>query len=90
MRTSGTPKADVEVGLIERDEFIPNTGVRLQGGKAPPPQQDTQYELGTRRTFLDRKVTAEIGLFDITRDHVAIANPANSVWLIFARHRPAA
>ncbi|WP_424360782.1 TonB-dependent receptor [Methylocystis parvus] len=57
--------------------LIPNTGVRLQGGEAPPPQQDTQYEIGARRRFLDDKMTFELGLFDVTRDNVAIANPAN-------------
>ena len=57
--------------------LIPNTGVRLQGGEAPPPQQDTQYEIGARRRFLDNKMTFELGLFDITRDNVAIPNPAN-------------
>lgn len=57
--------------------LIPNTGVRIQSGEAPPPQQDTQYELGFRREFLDRKMSFEVGLFDITRDNVAIPNPAN-------------
>ncbi len=57
--------------------LIPNTGVRLQGGEAPAPQQDTQYEVGARRRFLDNKMTFELGLFDITRDNVAIPNPAN-------------
>ena len=57
--------------------LIPNTGVRIQSGEAPPPQQDTQYEIGFRREFLDRKMSFEVGLFDITRDNVAIPNPAN-------------
>jgi iron complex outermembrane receptor protein len=57
--------------------LIPNTGVRIQSGEAPPPRQDTQYELGFRRAFLDRKMSFEVGLFDITRDNVAIPNPAN-------------
>ncbi len=57
--------------------LIPNTGVRIQSGEAPPPQQDTQYELGLRREFLDRKMSFEVGLFDVTRDNVAIPNPAN-------------
>ncbi|MGJ0424669.1 TonB-dependent receptor [Methylocystis sp.] len=57
--------------------LIPNTGVRIQSGEAPPPQQDTQYELGFRREFLNRKMSFEVGLFDITRDNVAIPNPAN-------------
>ncbi|NUJ80410.1 TonB-dependent receptor [Methylocystis sp. FS] len=57
--------------------LIPNTGVRIQSGEAPPPQQDTQYEIGFRRELLDRKVSFEVGLFDITRDNVAIPNPAN-------------
>ncbi|MFZ3181202.1 MAG: TonB-dependent receptor [Methylocystis silviterrae] len=57
--------------------LIPNTGVRIQSGEAPPPQQDAQYELGFRREFMDRKMRFEVGLFDITRDNVAIPNPAN-------------
>ncbi|PPD09173.1 MAG: TonB-dependent receptor, partial [Methylocystis sp.] len=35
------------------------------------------YELGFRREFLDRKMSFEVGLFDVTRDNVAIPNPAN-------------
>jgi iron complex outermembrane receptor protein len=57
--------------------LIPNTGVRIESGEAPPPQQDTQYELGFKREFLDRRMSFEVGLFDITRDNVAIPNPAN-------------
>jgi iron complex outermembrane receptor protein len=57
--------------------LIPNTGIRIQSGEAPPPRQDTQYEIGFRREFLNRKMSFEVGLFDITRDNVAIPNPAN-------------
>ncbi len=57
--------------------LIPNIGARLQDGAAPAPQQDTQYEIGVRRAFSEPKIHVEIGLFDITRDHVAITNPAN-------------
>lgn len=57
--------------------LIPNTSVRVQSGEAPPPQQDTQYEIGFKREFFDRKMTFEVGLFDVTRNHVAIPNPAN-------------
>lgn len=57
--------------------LIPNISARLQSGEAPAPQRDTQYEIGFKRLFLDRKMTFEVGLFDITRDNVAIPNPAN-------------
>jgi len=71
------PDKETEVFFAYGQSLIPNTGVRLQGGEAPPPQQDTQFEVGARRAFLDKKMTFELGLFDITRDNVAIANPAN-------------
>ncbi len=57
--------------------LIPNTGVRVQGGEAPPPQQDTQYEIGFREMLWDNRMTFELGLFDVTRDNVAIPNPLN-------------
>lgn len=57
--------------------LIPNTGVRLLGGQAPPPQQDTQYEIGFRQQFWDDRMIFELGLFDVTRDNVAIPNPLN-------------
>jgi iron complex outermembrane recepter protein len=71
------PDRETEVFFAYGQSLVPNTGVRLQGGEAPPPQQDTQYEIGARRSFLDRRMTFELGLFDITRDNVAIPNPAN-------------
>lgn len=57
--------------------LVPNTGVRLKDGDAPAPQQDTQYEIGLKRTFLDGKINTELGLFDVTRDNVAIPDPTN-------------
>ncbi|WP_246728941.1 TonB-dependent siderophore receptor [Methylosinus sp. RM1] len=57
--------------------LIPNTGVRLRGGDAPAPQRDTQYELGLKQGFPDHNLVFGIGLFDVTRDHVAIVDPAN-------------
>ena len=44
----------------------------------------------SRRELSRRKMSFEVGLFDITRDNVAIPNPANPSRLLFARHRPAA
>ncbi len=38
---------------------------------------NTQYELGLGRAFMNRKMSFEVGLFDVTRDNVAILNPAN-------------
>ncbi|WP_036291496.1 TonB-dependent siderophore receptor [Methylosinus sp. PW1] len=57
--------------------LIPNISVRVRGGDAPPPQQDTQYEIGFERRFPEYKARFEVGLFDVTRDHVAIADPAD-------------
>lgn len=57
--------------------LIPNISVRIRSGEAPPPQRDTQYEIGLRRDFLDGKASFEVGLFDITRDNVAISDPSN-------------
>jgi iron complex outermembrane receptor protein len=71
------PEEETQFFAAYGKSLIPNTGVRIQSGEAPPPQQDTQYELGFRREFLDRKMSFEVGLFDITRDNVAIPNPAN-------------
>ncbi|PPD08812.1 MAG: TonB-dependent receptor [Methylocystis sp.] len=71
------PNEETQFFAAYGKSLIPNTGVRIQSGEAPPPQQDTQFELGLRREFLDRKMSFEVGLFDITRDNVAIPNPAN-------------
>ncbi|CCJ07910.1 TonB-dependent siderophore receptor [Methylocystis sp. SC2] len=71
------PDEETQLFAAYGKSLIPNTGVRIQSGEAPPPQQDTQYEIGFRREFLDRKMSFEVGLFDITRDDVAIPNPAN-------------
>jgi iron complex outermembrane receptor protein len=71
------PNEEMQLFAAYGKSLIPNTGVRIQSGEAPPPQQDTQYELGFRREFLNRKMSFEVGLFDITRDNVAIPNPAN-------------
>lgn len=57
--------------------LIPNISVRVKGGDAPPPQQDTQYEIGFERRFPEYKARFEVGLFDVTRDHVAITDPAD-------------
>ncbi|MBG0811035.1 TonB-dependent receptor [Methylosinus sp. H3A] len=57
--------------------LIPNISVRVRGGDAPPPQQDTQYEIGFEQRFPEYKARFEIGLFDVTRDHVAITDPAD-------------
>lgn len=71
------PDGETQLFAAYGKSLVPNTGVRIQSGEAPPPQQDRQYELGVRREFFDRRAIIEIGLFDITRDNVAIANPAN-------------
>lgn len=71
------PNDKTDFFLAFGQSLIPNTYVRLQSGEAPPPQQDTQYEIGIKRQLDDPNVTLEIGLFDITRNHVAIPNPAN-------------
>lgn len=73
------PFADTLVFAAFGRSLIPNISVRLKGGDAPPPQQDTQYEIGVKHEFevASRKASVEVGLFDITRDRVAVADPAN-------------
>lgn len=57
--------------------LIPNAGVRLEDGEAPAPQQDTQYEIGSRRKLLNRNRTFELWLFDSTHENGTVANTAN-------------
>jgi iron complex outermembrane receptor protein len=71
------PFPDTQLFAAFGRSLIPNISVRLKGGNAPPPQQDTQYEIGFKHEFAERKASFEVGLFDITRDHVAVADPAN-------------
>ena len=71
------PDAATQLFFAYGQSLIPNTSVQIQSGEAPPPRRDTQYEIGFRRELSERKTTFEVGLFDITRDNVAIANPAN-------------
>jgi iron complex outermembrane receptor protein len=71
------PFSDTQIFAAFGQSLIPNTAVQLQGGEAPPPQQDTQYEIGFKQEFPAHKISFELGLFDVTRDHVAIPNPAN-------------
>lgn len=71
------PFDDMQLFGAFSQSLIPNTSVQILGGEAPPPQQDTQYEIGFKHEFLDRKMSFEVGLFDVTRDHVAIPDPAN-------------
>ena len=71
------PAEQTQIFAAFGQSLLPNTGVQLIGGEAPAPQQDTQYEIGVKQEYLDRKLTFEVGLFDITRNHVAIPNPAN-------------
>jgi iron complex outermembrane receptor protein len=71
------PFDDTQVFAAFGRSLIPNTSALLKSGEAPPPQQDAQYEFGFKREFFDRKMSLELGLFDVTRDHVVIADPAN-------------
>lgn len=71
------PFEDTQIFAAASQSLIPNTAVQLQSGEAPAPQQDTQYEVGLKRELLDSRLSFELGLFDVTRDHVAIPNPAN-------------
>lgn len=71
------PSRDTQLFAAFGQSLIPNTSVRLQNGETPAPQQDLQYEIGVKREFLDRKLSLELGLFDVTRNHVAIPNPTN-------------
>jgi iron complex outermembrane receptor protein len=61
-------------------EFSTRAGILFHPAEEtpPPPQrQDTRYEIGSKHEFLDRKMTFELGLFDVTRNNVAIPNSAN-------------
>lgn len=71
------PSEDTQLFAAFGQSLVPNTSVRLKGGETPPPQRDTQYEIGVKQEFLDRKMSVQLGLFDVTRDHVAIPDPAN-------------
>jgi iron complex outermembrane recepter protein len=71
------PFDDTQVFAAFGRSLIPNTSALLKSGEAPPPQQDAQYEIGFKREFFDRKMSLELGFFDVTRDHVVIADPAN-------------
>jgi iron complex outermembrane receptor protein len=71
------PSDDTRLFAAFGRSLIPNISIRLKSGDAPPPQQDTQYEIGFRRDFTEWKARFELGLFDVTRDHVAITDPAN-------------
>jgi len=57
--------------------FIPNNGVRLEGGKLAPPEEDALYEIGARHSLFDKKLDVDLGVFDVTRDNVAALNPLN-------------
>jgi iron complex outermembrane receptor protein len=71
------PWVDTQLFAAFGRSLVPNTGVRLRNSAAPPPQQDTQFEIGFRQELLGRRMTFEVGLFDITRDNVAMRDPSN-------------
>ncbi|WP_255609286.1 TonB-dependent siderophore receptor [Methylosinus sp. Sm6] len=71
------PFADTQLFAAFGRSLIPNISVRLKSGSAPPPQQDTQYEIGLEHELTEWKASVGLGLFDVTRDHVAIVDPAN-------------
>jgi iron complex outermembrane receptor protein len=71
------PFDDTQLFAAFGRSLIPNISIRLKSGDAPPPQQDTQYEIGFKHEFKQWKTSVEVGLFDVTRDHVAITDPAN-------------
>jgi iron complex outermembrane recepter protein len=83
------PKVSPRAGVLYRpfdntsihaaygQSFIPNIGVRLAGGKLAPPEEDTLYEIGLRQNLFDRKLDLDIGVFDVTRNHVPSLDPFN-------------
>ncbi len=71
------PLSQTSIFAAFGESLLPNTGVHLVGGKTAPPEVDAQYEIGFKQEIPDHKVTLEIGLFDITRNHVAVPDPAN-------------
>jgi iron complex outermembrane recepter protein len=71
------PDAATQLFFAYGQSLVPNTGVQIRSGEAPPPRRDTQYEIGVRRNFEAHKASFEVSLFDVARDKVAIADPAN-------------
>jgi iron complex outermembrane receptor protein len=71
------PTDDTSIHFGYARSFIPNLGVRLAGGKLAPPEEDTLYEIGVRQSLFDKKVDLDLGVFDVTRNHVPAPDPFN-------------
>jgi iron complex outermembrane receptor protein len=71
------PSSQTSIFAAYGESLLPNTGVHLIDGKTAPPEVDSQYEIGLKHEIPNYKATLEIGLFDITRNHVAVPDPAN-------------
>jgi iron complex outermembrane recepter protein len=60
--------------------FSPEVTSRaLVGGADPVPSRGSQWELGVRKQFMDKRIQTSASVFDITRQNVRVAEPAPSV-----------
>ncbi|MEM6839812.1 MAG: TonB-dependent siderophore receptor [Cyanobacteria bacterium P01_C01_bin.120] len=56
--------------------FLPNTATTVEG-ELIKPERGEQFEIGARAELLEGRLTANLALFDITKENVATADPDN-------------
>ncbi|ESA33713.1 hypothetical protein N836_20645 [Leptolyngbya sp. Heron Island J] len=56
--------------------FLPNTATTVEG-ELIQPERGKQFEIGARAELLEGRLTANLALFDITKENVATADPDN-------------
>ncbi|MEM1254642.1 MAG: TonB-dependent receptor [Cyanobacteria bacterium P01_H01_bin.21] len=56
--------------------FLPNTATTVEG-ELMKPERGEQFEIGARAELLEGRLTANLALFDITKENVATADPDN-------------
>jgi iron complex outermembrane recepter protein len=61
--------------------FVPSFS-RDRNNDFLPPSRGTQYEVGVRAEFLDRKVTANLAAYEITKTNVAVTDPLDPAFSI--------
>ncbi|MEM9246874.1 MAG: TonB-dependent siderophore receptor, partial [Cyanobacteria bacterium P01_F01_bin.153] len=54
--------------------FFPNSGNTVTGDTLPP-ERGEQFEIGARTELLDGKLTANLALFNLTKQNIAVADP---------------
>jgi len=57
--------------------FEPNLFSRTADGSRLDPERGTQYEVGVRSEFLDRRLSAGLAAYQITKSNVAVGDPDN-------------